>query len=354
MAGIELFTRTTKKTLDKVVEGERQNQLYETLFPDEDNIDQAGVQIDEYTEQPESMRVVEQGEGAIPVSYDVASGEIFVPLESSEMRGIDQKLMDSVQGGEEPTASAKRQVANYTKRMLFGPNGFYNRSKMQKNKAAIDLLRTGQFTRTNKNGVSKSLNYNRPASLDLTPDFSTDSFDDACNEALEALQEQGCPTNNIGVILGKSWMKEFKTDTEVKDRLQIYNGAFQNLIPETFKNTEGLKIIGRYTPNESLIDCVIMGFQPQYLHRLNGGAGEPFIPDDEAVFFSMDSMNTRVNCGVDVANRKTGKIERLTGSDIVITDSLQDNPPVQWIIARNRYLFILNVRHTARSTGSNF
>jgi hypothetical protein len=354
---VKVLTETLRIVLDQVSEEQTENQLYNAMFDEVVNTPNASsVPVDLFTDTPESMRVIKQGEPSITVPYVPGKSQVFTPDISSEKTPVDQQLFDSRLFGRDPQEVAD-QYGYLIRRILNGPTGFVNRKNMSKNKSTIDVLREGKFLQYDKNGnLTTGLDYGRDASLDTTYDFNVTgaNIDKNLNRDWKLLQAQGCPTSNMLVIMGDQYLERFQTDSVITDKLIAYDGSFINLIPERWRNVHGLGIIGRYRPNGSLVTFTIASYSPQYQFSVAGSTPGPYIPTDEYVMFDMSGPRTQVNTGILVhTNRAQGLTEGVAG-DLVITDAYQDDPVIKWVVGKFRTAFFLHPNHTLRCTGSNF
>jgi len=347
---VEVVTRIAKE-LFRAGAGLNQKQLYMALHPVVRKTYNAGFQLDRYIGTPTAMRTIKIGEPSVTRLFTPGKGEVFTPEINSEKTPIDQELTDAVLAGFESTAQLDK-ISELISEIINSETGFAAANAMQRNKAAIDLLRLGIFQTYDKDGTAHQLDFNRDGTLATTYDFTAGgaTIDEALTEMITLLSGFGCPKGNLGIIMGKSWLDNFESDTAVLSKLTAYNGSFINLIPPQFQGVDGLNVIGTYRPAGSLSSITIMGYQPQWDYRVNAAAAAPYLPDVEAVMFNLSAFAPQINTGIPIKNEK-GKIEIVNG-DLVIASDVSADPACEYIIGKSRYAFMRFVNHTCKSVGT--
>ena len=348
---IETVSRTAKVLYD-----EQQpfvgKQLYQALFPQQINTTEASFQVDYYTGGPEAMLTVRPNESSRVKVFEAGSGYQYSPYISSEKTPIDAQLMEAVMAGLEPTAPYSARAAEYMNQIVSGPRGFINRNHMQRNKAAMDVLVNGTYTQINEAGTLSTLDFSRDADLTETYDFTAEgaTFDAALVELIDLLEAQGTPTDNLAFIMGKSWLQKVMSESAVITKINAFqNSNLMQFMPEQFQGIDGLRTYGWYTPAGSLHRVQLLAYTPTWQYNLAGTASD-YIAATKAVLFNASMLAWEFNCGIPVL--RNGKNVMETGDLVFATDS-QNDPPIEWVIARNRFAFVPgNINHTCVSTGT--
>jgi hypothetical protein len=232
--------------------------------------------------------------------------------------------------------------------------------KMLKNKQAIDVYRDGIFYAKGitANDIGKNETFSRDVGNDLTADFSSVTIDDALAAGNHQLDDQDCSQDNRFAIVGKSWQKEFESDSTVQAKIQANASnilLIQKMSPPEWEGTQGLKWFATYRPEGSSVDINLFSYNPGIKYKAYKGAtAVRWIPDDEMIMGSFDSPAYRIYRGIDVINDLANKIVRVVG-ELVFDTYISKSPVAEFFRSHTRHLFLMgNINHTLRSTGSNF
>jgi hypothetical protein len=226
-------------------------------------------------------------------------------------------------------------------------------------KYALDVIRTGQFSPKGPQGnaIGLAIDFSRDDSCDITYDFTDTgaTIDTALKNLYDAVDDQGVNPSELCVIMGKSWIKELYDDSSVLERMRANsanNIILSNLIPPELKNTEGLYLVGQYLIPGTIAPIYICGYRPQgQWVAYKGATAANFMPNDEAVIFSLQSTRYRVFRGVDALNTN-GEAVRAVGE--IVFDSYTEKDPVStYLRSQTRFACVPGeIDHTARSTGT--
>ena len=339
------MTEGTKILIDRKVE-EKGIQLYEWFFAKYSNFAQASITVDEYTGNPYALETIENGEVSKVRQFENGSGYQYSPKISSAKTPIDQDLDDSALAGLKVDAPDSQRAAMVLDKIVNGKRGFYPGNVMQRNKACTDVLTLGKFVQRNSDGyaVGETLDFDRDSGLEFTYNFTAGgaTVDIALKEMYDALKGNGMNMTNLSVLLGSDWITKIESDSTILARIQAYQntGDIQMKVEEVAK-VDGLYVIGKYVPKGMLNAVTMYGYQPSYDYRIGAsGAAESYLGSREAVMFTPDSENYRFDLGVLIP--VNGKNIKQSG-DLLVSSFSQEDPPVTWIVAKNRFAFI----HTA-------
>jgi hypothetical protein len=334
-------------------------QLWEMLFSTRDESVNASIKIDEYTGQAYSARAVKSGMPSKVRKYEAGSGVEYTPVVHKEKTPIGEELSDAKVAGLPSTAPAVQHMRERARKIVEGPKGHVVAHNMAKNKAAIDVMRTGIFSALDENDTVQTVDFGRDSSLSFTYDLSsgTNSFDKAMKQLYSAMTAFGVPKGNLAVILGADWFNEFQTATEVKEKRKATRASSlitEAMQPPLLMNTQGLYVVGRYNVDGMAPPLWILTYDSDwpYLGE-EGGSTAPYMPDDEAVMFSVNSVAWSCFRGVDAFDANHNR-QRVVG-ELVFDNFSSDDPIIEWVRSQSRFMFIRgNINHTGRITGENF
>jgi len=353
---IELVTRGAKKAYEERKLGVEGSSLFNLVGRTEDTDTSGSVLVDRYISSPFAVTYRNKNNESKVRNFQPGSGQLVDVPRISEKTPIDEELRDQVAVGVEPSTGAMTSIMKNIDQIM---GDHIEGHLMTKNKQAIDFLRTGIFNAPGTGGadLGLSIDFGRDAGNDINYDFTgaTASFLTAIREAQDQLRSQGCPLNGMVMILGDSWATEFSQDTDIQ-ALRRNNG--QNVIVEAqmeapqLLGVEGLQIVTRLRDSAMLAPVWICRYEPptQYISA-KGATPAPFLPDTEAVMFSLGSKTWRVYRGVDAFDAN-GKATRAVGEMVV--DSYDENDPITtYVRSQSRHLILPgNIDHTLRSTGT--
>lgn len=353
---LEKLLRTGRILFEqKYLQGSK--QLFHTLFKTEDMDTSTTVLLDEFTDSPVAVPYRDKNNQAHLREYIPGSGTLYEPPIADEQTPVDEVLRDQTVEGIESTAGFNAAQMRKVDKIL---NTQTTDHMMTKNKQAIDEYRTGIFYAKGitAKDIGKNETFSRDVANDLTANFSTVSIDDALAAGNDQLNVQDCSQDNRFAILGKSWQKEFESDSNVIARMQanpVNELVMQQLMPAEWVGTQGLKWIATYRPVGSSVAIQLFSYNPGVKYTAYKGAtAEAWIPDDEMIMGSFDSPSYRIYRGIDVVNETVSKILRVVG-ELVFDSYISASPVAEFFRSHTRHLFLMgNINHTLRSTGSNF
>ncbi len=332
-------------------------QLFHTLFKTADKDTTTTVLIDEFIDEPVAVAYRDKNNEAHLREYTPGSGTLYEPPIADEQTPVDETLRDQAVEGVSSTSGFNTAQVRKTDKIL---NTHQTDHNMRKNKQAIDVYRDGVFYAPGIGGkdINKNETFTRDSGNDQTANFSLISIDDALAAANDQLNDQDCSQDNRFCVMGKSWHKEWETDSNVQARMRSNPENVllaQNLNPPTWMSTQGLMFLGIYRPAGSSIAIRMFTYNPGIKYRSHTGATpERWIPDDEMIMGSFDSPSYRVYRGIDVVNETVSKIKRVVG-ELVFDSFISASPVAEIFRSHTRHLFLMgNINHTLRSTGSNF
>jgi len=355
---LDKFTRTLKRLYE-----EKGNMLLggkkgidQFLFDIDDMDESANFALDQLIVNPEAVTFRQKDEQSHIREYKAGSGTIYEVPHASEKTPISEALRDAVVAGIESTGSFSTKHAKMVQNII---NQHVAAHTITRWKTAIDTIRTGIFTPLGIGGKSLGLeiNFNRDASLSITYDFTEVGADinEALYELIAAYRAQGGSYDNMCIIMGRKWLKEFSTDTTVIEYMKA-NAAnqivMQSIMPPELFNTQGLMMMARYLVPGEIQPVYICAFEPRYKYIAYPDAtAADFMPEDEAVIFSIGDDRYRVFRGVDALDGNE-KAVRTVGE--IVFDSFNTKDPVTELIrSQTRVAFVPgNINRTARSAGT--
>lgn len=327
------------------------------LFPVMDvDADSSNFALDELVKQIHGVVFRRRGEESAIRPYEAGTGTIYEVPRTSEKTPMDERLRDAViVGGEETEAFGSRE-ARAIRQIITQHVVAHTQTRW---KLAIDVVRTGKFSPLGLDGqdIGLEIDFSRDGTLDVTYDFTEAGagINTALKELYDAYRAKNGSGDELVVIMGDEWAKNFEEDGDVIEyrKANPMNILVQgNILPPEFFNTQGLRLIDYYRVPGVADPFYICMYKPQaQFIAYKGATAAEFLPDDEAVMFSMGSPRYKVLRGVDVLGAN-GRHTRAVG-DIVFDDYDEKDPVVTMFRSQARYSFVpAVVDHTARSTGT--
>jgi hypothetical protein len=323
--------------------------------PDVD-ADSANFALDELVKNVHGVSFRHRGEQAAVRPYEAGTGHIYEVPRTSEKTTITERIRDAViTGGEETEAFTSRE-ARVISQILRQHTIAHMITRW---KLALDVIRTGIYYPTGLQGqdLGLGIDFKRSKTLDLVYDFEESGADinQALKELYDAYIAMNGPGENLTIIMGQSWIKEFAEDTIVLEYMKANTANIllrQNLNPPIMRNVQGLKIVAEYLIPGTVDMVTICSYRPQARFiAYKGATPQAYMPDDEAIMFSAGDTRYKVLRGVDVLS-DAGKVIRAVG-DIVFDTFTTPDPVETNLRSSARYSFVpADVNHTARSTGS--
>jgi hypothetical protein len=355
---LDKFTRILKRLYEEtgnMLLGGKKG-IDQFLFDIDDMDESANFALDQLIVNPEAVTFRQKDEQSHIREYKAGSGTIYEVPHASEKTPISEALRDAVVAGIESTGSFSTKHAKMVQNII---NQHVAAHTITRWKTAIDTIRTGIFTPLGIGGKSIGLeiNFNRDASLSITYDFTAVGADinEALYELITAYRAQGGSYDNMCIIMGRKWLKEFSTDTTVIEYMKA-NAAnqivMQSIMPPELFNTQGLMMMARYLVPGEVAPVYICAFEPRYKYVAYVGAtAADFMPEDEAIIFSIGDDRYRVFRGVDALGGNE-KAVRTVGE--IVFDSFNTKDPVTELIrSQTRFAMVPgNVNRTARSAGT--
>lgn len=354
--GFELVSRSAKRVYEEkrfVGEGVPLNDV---LFPIVDTDLNADFMLDQYIHDPYGVSYREPGSQAIVRQFKNGSSLLVKPPMASEKTPIDSELKDLALFGGEVTEDyltrLDRLVSLITTDHVEG-------HKMIMLKQALDVVRTGVFPAKGEGGKSIGLDidFGRDAANDLTYDFTADgaSFAEALVNVQTQAIDQSAPLSGFVAILGENWIKQFDADSGIQTYLQASAATAileSKMMPDRLSNAQGLIVLGRIRTLGMRAPMWICALDlgSQYV-PYKGASPESWIPDDDAVFFSLNDERYTINRGIDVKNAN-GTSERVAG-EVAFDTYTSDDPVIDYLRSSRRGCYVpANVDHTFKSTGT--
>ena len=354
--GYETLSRSAKLNYEEWKLLNPGKSIDELLFPTKEETENASILLDRYTSAPYGVAYKEPGSGSIVRQFVNGSGMLVQPPVASEKTPVDSETKDMVISGGEATEAYMTRLNRLTGRIV---NQHTEAHNMTRYKQAIDVIRTGNFYAKGETGKDLGLDiaYSRDAANSLTYDFTAAGA--TMFAALKAVEtqakKQGTPSSNFVAILGANWAEQFATDSAVNTYLQNNsNNALltSNMTPPQLQGVYGLSLLAMIRPIGMTTTIWVCTYQPdtQYV-AYKGATAAPWIPDNEAIFFSLADKRYSVNCGVDVLD-DNGKSMRVVG-DIAFDTFTSQDPVEDYFRSQRRGVYVpANINHTFKSTGT--
>jgi hypothetical protein len=121
--------------------------------------------------------------------------------------------------------------------------------------------------------------------------------------------------------------------------------------PELF-GTMGLVLVSRVRVGAMVHPVYVCTFQPGTSYvGYKGATATAWVPDAEALAFSLDDRRYRINRGVNALDEMGGRI-RVAG-DLVVDRYVENDPVTEFVRSQTRHCYVpANVNHTFKSTGT--
>ena len=355
---LDKFTRTLKRLYEEtgnMLLGGKKG-IDQFLFDIDDMDTSANFALDQLIVNPEAVAFRHPDEESHVRKYSAGTGTIYEVPHASEKTPISEALRDAVVAGIESTGSFSSKHAKMVQNII---NQHVAAHTVTRWKMALDTIRTGIFAPLGIGGkdIGIKIDYGRDASLSITYDFTAPGADinEALYELITAYRAQGGSYDNMCIILGRKWLKEFATDTTVIEYMKANSAnqiVMQSIMPPELFNTQGLMMMARYLVPGEVAPVYICAFEPRYKYVAYVGAtAADFMPEDEAIIFSIGDDRYRVFRGVDVLDGN-GKAVRTVGE--IVFDSFSTKDPVTELIrSQTRVAFVPgNINRTAKSAGT--
>lgn len=351
----DLITRTASRLYEErhLVEGPGIETL---LFGISDEDLSANFRLDRYISSPYGMSYRNKTNQSIIRHFAPGTTELIEVPRASEKTPIDEELREAVAVGSEPTDSQAMQMAKNVDQIVGDHVEGHNMTKW---KQALDVVRTGIFPARGDEDADLDLDYDhgRAGGGALTYDFTAGGA--TMNEALVniglRLDATGTPKGNRAVIMGATWLAEWGSDTgliEIMKANSVNQLLAQEMFERKFGGINGLYVVAQYRPVGALAPFWILSFEPGVEYTAYSGASAaPFVPDVEAIGFSLDDRTFNIKRGVDAFD-DNHRVQRVVGD--MAFDSFADNDPiVQFVRSQTRHIYVYgNIDHTLKSTGT--
>jgi|GEM_PF-3223538 len=351
---IETINRTARRLYEEEFLQEIKKQLYITLFPEEDTNNSEKFLLNPVT--PAAVARTSPTSPPVAIEYIIeGSGLTIRPPRLAQKTQIDRELKDRAIAGVEAADGFRKADVQRVRQIIQTHIANIN---ITKNKQAIDVFAKGKFLARGLGDADLGMDipYNRNSSLDLTYDFRSSGarMDSALSDALNALSKFGAPLEDVIVLLGRNWIRRMFEDEGIKQsQANLQNVlASASLLPEKVQKTEGLKILATYQGSDMITPVSFCSYIPSVPFKAPGASSyEPYIPDNMAIVFSLQSKRYRVNRGIGVFDGG-GNSRTVTGEVAIDTYNTPD-PPVEYIRSQSRHIFVPdNINHTAVITGT--
>jgi hypothetical protein len=351
--GLELITRSIKRSYEerKLI---AQNGIDKLLFPELDEDTSAGFLLDTYVSSPYGVAYRDLANPSVIRRFVNGSGQKIVPPIASEKTPIDEELLDQIISGGEATEAQATRVARMIDRIVGDHIEGHNMTRW---KQALDVLRTGNFYAYDSGGNSLGLDidFSREAGNSLTYDFTTGNMVEAL-EALDAkMSSKNTPASRRVVVMGATWLNNFGSNTTILTERRANDSNVrveaQMEAPELF-GTMGLVLVSRVRVGAMVHPVYVCTFQPGTSYvGYKGATATAWVPDAEALAFSLDDRRYRINRGVNALDEMGGRI-RVAG-DLVVDRYVENDPVTEFVRSQTRHCYVpANVNHTFKSTGT--
>lgn len=354
----ERFSRGMKKLyeiyFDLQTGGKR--DISDFLFNTKDEDLSANFALDELIYEPYAIAFRKPGEQSQTIPYNPGVGNVYEVPHTSAKTPIDERLRDAVIAGNEAVASYASNNSRLLQQILkqHGVN-----HKVTRNKLALDTIRTGIYSPKGLQGedIGLEIDQGRDASLSIAYNFTAAGATMA--KAVKAMYEAGRAKNmsmgNLVIIMGRKWQNQFGSDTGVLAFLDANSSntlLIQNLNIENVENVYGLYKLAVYKPAATIAPMIISAYEPDKdFLQYKTATAEEFVPEEEAIMFSMNSTRYSVNRGVDVLNDAKQAVRAV--GDVVYDSFTSEDPVTEYLRSQGRYAFIqADINTVVRSRGT--
>lgn len=352
--GIETITRAAKKSYEKYF-ALQANGVDKTIFsiPDEDT--SAAFMLDRFVQTPAGIVYRDANNASHVRPYSPGTGYVYEVPRASEKTPIGEDLRDAAATGVDPTSPQAVHVRKIMDDIIRDHVSGHNMTKW---KQALDVLVDGYFYAKGSTGtdIGLDINFSRAVANVMTHDFTgADTQPIAFKEMQDQLVEQGCPTTNMVMLAGASWITDIFADSEV---IAFMDSNAANMLlrtemmPPQLRNAHGLTVLGVYRAPGMLAPVYICTFAPgSSYYAYKGASAAAWVAATKAVMFSLDSPMYRVLRGVD-ALTDNGVVTRQV-ADIVFDTFHENDPITDFVRSQSRHCFVpADINHTCVSTGT--
>lgn len=332
-------------------------QIWETLFP-RPNVNLASeFSLDKLVRDPHGITYRNKDAQSKIRHYKPGTNTMIKIPRASEKTPVTEDMRDTVVVGKTGTTSFDENKMELGVQIA---EDHIEGHVMTKNKQAIDVLRTGIFEAPGEDGVDigLDLDFGRAAGNSIAYDYTAvgATYSEATNEQLaQYISNKGAPRSNIIQLCGQKWLSAYASDENVLNAAQNNNvNQLQqaNMIPPELLGTQGLIVHGVYRSLDMVTNVWVCSYSPgvQYIAYEDATAAD-WVPEDEAIMFSLDSLRWGVQRGVDVLDAQ-GKAARAVG-EIVFDNFTSSDPVTEYFRSQTRHAFVpARINHTVLSTGT--
>jgi hypothetical protein len=358
MSTLDKFLRTAK-VLYEDVKNEligSQRGIDQLLFPRDDFSTSANFTLDRYILDSHGITFRNADEQSKVRPYTPGVGQAYEVPRASEKTPITEQLRDSVVAGVESTAGFTSHNVKMVEDIIRDHVVAHNITRW---KLALDVIRTGKFSPKGAGGndIGLEIDFGRDAGQSITYDFTAAGakIDTALKEIYDRGNAKNMSKNNRVILLGNDWLSKFETDSDVLKRMQNNPSNViveTNMMPPELQGVKGLYVIGRYRIPGCVGPVWLTAYSPDSEFTPYKGASKVnFMPDDEAVMFSLEASRFRIFRGTDTFDA-SGNVIRTVG-EIIFDVYAERDPATEFLRSQTRFAMVPgDIDKTVRSTGT--
>lgn len=351
---MDLITRTIKRSYTELFVKPGMRQIYQAFFPQVDSALVENFLLDSFIQNPYGISYRHADMQSRVRKFVNGQGELIMIPRASEKTPISEELLAKVAVGLEATDGFGLNEAQIIRKIV---EDHVAGHIMTKNRQAIEIFETGQFTAYGVDDSSLNIDFNRDVDLSMTYDFTQvgASFSDAIAEMQDKLRLKGIALSNMFIMCGQNWLTEFQADDSANQAAQ--NNAINQLLqtpmtPKVLQNTQGFYNLGQVRTRDMLAPVWITSYSPgkQYKETATSAATD-WLDPNKAIMGSFDSPRWNVQRGIRVLNGSG--VSTTVSGDVVFDQYNEKDPVTDFIRSATRHAFVpANINHTAVSEGT--
>jgi len=358
MSTLSIFLDTVKSIYEEFKNEITGNQkgIDELLFPRTDISTSTNFTLDRYVLDSHGITFRNADEQSKVRPYTPGVGQVYEVPRASEKTPISERLRDSVIAGINSEAAFSDHNVKMVDDIIRDHVIAHNVTRW---KLALDVIRTGKFTPIGAGGqdIGLEIDFDRDAGQSITYDFTAGGakIDTALKEIYDRGNAKNMSKNNRVILLGNDWLSKFETDADVLKRMQNNPANVvveTNMMPPELQGVKGLYVIGRYRIPGCVGPVWLTAYSPDSEFTPYKGASKVnFMPDDEAVMFSLEASRFRIFRGIDVFDA-SGNLQRVPG-EIVFDTYAERDPATEFLRSQTRFAMVPgDIDKTVQSVGT--
>lgn len=352
----EILTRNARRLYEELFLQGSMRGIDELLFPILDSDNSATFLLDKIVQTPYGITYRNQDNESNVRTITPGKGYTYTVPTSTNKTAITEAMRDMAQAGVEIDAGRAMHEAALLRSIVAEHTAGHN---MTRYKQAIDVIRDAKFYARGVAGVDiqEDITYTRAGAMSTTYNFTTpgNTMAKILAAMLKLLKGKNCSMSGIVILMGASWLDKYGSDTSIQDNKETNSAnvlVIQGMFPTMLGGVEGLTVLGQCRPAGCIAPITVCDFSPGYDYvGYKTSASAPWIPDNEAIMFSLQSPRYTIQRGLTILNAANKPV---SANGRIVFDSFVENDPVaEYIRSGTRHAFVpANCDHTCRCVGT--